>query len=182
MLHKPFIAETTYNAELIKSGEVARAAYRATDALRPTLTNSLNALKRSTKGAGATLESAPEGKRFGYVTEYTAMVVEDPKTGGLAASGRLPSAPPQVEARERVLTRTLKPKFSGSSIYTQNHGSYGFNPMERAPGVSKEITSKASTGEFNAGTTRSTDRIPGYCGYIPCASGTLFTLTATWRR
>ena len=167
---KRFIATSTYKTEVENSSATARMAFEATADLRPTLAGFVAARTTSTsKAKGAKAKGEPEPS-FGYRTTYTSMVLKDPKTGRLAASGRERSAPAKVEKREARLHRTVVPKFEGLSVYSNVHGTYGSDPLVNSAPSEKDISRMASTAEFQAGTTRATHRIPGYQGYIPSST------------
>ena len=135
-------------------------------------------------GDGPSLEQWPEagGVAVGYTSEYDRMVVKDPLTGGLVAAGspeRGRRTAGSATARDSGAvggagsarstmraTRVTEPRFDGGTVYAANFGEYGSDPLSKSATNETGITQRASTGEFNLGTTRATRHVPGYSGFI----------------
>lgn len=173
---KSFIASTTYKKEVCETSkrgdQVVTASPRGMRAsIFPTHTT-LEAMKT------ARHEQWPVagGAAVGYTSEYDRMVVKDPLTGGLVAAGSSQRgesvgeasarAAAQGGARTMRTTRATEPKFDGVTVYAQNFGEYGSDPLSKSATNETGITQQASTGEFNLGTTRASRHIPGYGGFI----------------
>lgn len=177
---KPFIAGTTYRQEVCDTHkrpvEVAMSSPRGLKAsIFPTHTT-LEAMKT------ARHEQWPEagGDALGYTSEYDRMVVKDPLTGGLVAAGSpergesvgAATARASEEAEKKGIKSTMRamrvtePRFDGVSVYAQNFGEYGSDPLSKSATNETGITQQASTNEFNLGTTRATRHVPGYSGFI----------------
>jgi hypothetical protein len=181
---KTFIAGTTYRHEVCdtrqRPREVALASPRGMKASIFPTHNTLAAMKT------ARHDQWPEagGAAVGYTSEYDQMVVKDPLTGGLVAAGHgggagrggddeAEGAAADRERAERAMgprsmraTRVTEPRFDGVSVYAQNFGEYGSDPLARSATNETGITQRASTHEFNLGTTRATRHMPGYSGFI----------------
>ena len=176
---KAFIAGTTYRHEVCETrkrpGEIALASPRGMKAsIFPTHTT-LEAIKT------ARHEQWPEagGAAVGYTSEYDRMVVKDPLTGGIVAAGSPERGNRSGAATARApvgfggqprnamrAARVTEPRFDGVSVYAQNFGEYGSDPLSKSATNETGITQQASSGEFNLGTTRATRHVPGYSGFI----------------
>jgi len=150
---KPFSGTSTYRTELLK-GTVPREAVEAPQAVA----------NEDTKG-------------LGYTTTYGMMSRVTPtKIGG--AEGNDGAAAPLTLPRTARLKQTCRPRFEGTSVYSMAHGTFGSDPMARAAATEKEVSQKASTAEFFAGTTKSSAQIPGYGGFLPSAQNNELAVTA----
>lgn len=183
---KTFVANTTYRQEVCEThkrpGEVALASPRGMKAsIFPTQT-SLKAMKTARHEQWP----AAGGAAVGYTSEYDRMVVKDPLTGGIAAAGSPDRGNNSGAATARAqggqprsmqmrATRVTEPKFDGVSVYAQNFGEYGSDPLSKSATNETGITQMASSSEFNVGTTKATRHIPGYSGFI---NKTAFNSTA----
>mmetsp|Transcript_21611 Transcript_21611/g.26030 ORF Transcript_21611/g.26030 Transcript_21611/m.26030 type:complete len:254 (-) Transcript_21611:533-1294(-) len=109
---------------------------------------------------------------LGYKTTYTTMVVDGPLTGGPVAAGK-PIEPAHTgkvkDQRDKVIKRTLDATFHGSSMYLEHFGNFGHDPLSRSAKHESLISKTASTKELAEGTSKNTDHIPGYSGFIPTA-------------
>ncbi len=88
---KEFVSTTTYKAEVLDSSNTAAGALESSVGMRSTIpvTRTSTIVQRS-KSEGPVI--ADMGT-LGYVSTYSNMVVKDPLTGGLVASGRPMSTP-----------------------------------------------------------------------------------------
>ena len=99
--------------------------------------------------------------------------IKDPLTGGVVAAGspergeRAGAGAGNTTGRGAAAMRAARvtePRFDGVSVYAQNFGQYGSDPLDRSATNETGITQRASTNEFNLGTTRATRHVPGYSG------------------
>jgi hypothetical protein len=155
---------SSYKSEMQTSLETAKAAHNRTQSLRTTLAMGKQAqMKNITCGM-------PESKELGYKSIYSSMVTQDTLVGGPAAAGRKPGPVPDRSMeipREKVVRRTLEPKFYGGSMYTQHYGAFGDDPLNHSAPNETEMAVHAVTHELAAGTFKGTGHIPGYSGFIP---------------
>ena len=159
---RPFIATTTYQAEVLRGANHAAGATGRTQDVRPTLSHYKAGHTLKNGGLNA-LESTT-----GYVSNYTAMVVKDPKVGGVHAAGHdLSMTAPATFDRYKVERKGLKPRFDSGTLYAQSYGEYGSDPLAIAAGSAADMTATATTRTLNLGTTRGgVKHIPGYAGFM----------------
>lgn len=159
---RPFIAKSTYQGELLRSTAHADAALNRTQDVRPTISH----LKAGTQLKNGGLNALE--KTTGYVSTYTAMVVKDPKTGGSAAPGReLTMTAPATFDRAKVERKGLRSRFDGETVYGDNFGKYGSDPLSLSVNTADQMTGTATTRTLNLGTTRGgVKQIPGYAGFM----------------
>jgi len=181
--NKPFIAGTTYKNEVCETSKQPELVEGNSEPVKPTVFPSyttLNAMKTCKHDAATVAGKAT----LGYHSQYTSMVVKDPLTGGLVAAGsERPASTSMVPSsanpqRHKVMPHCVSPKFDGTTVYAHNYGVYGSDPLSKSANNEVGITARASTGQFNAGTTRSTEHIPGYSGFIPLTDNNPQALTA----
>ena len=202
---KPFVATSTYKAEVLDGAQVASKASKVSEHTRPTICDQITAHKVG-------LDAGRHGElveRLGYKTTYNSLNVTDSPVhpnstlggtapaalgsmggaGGEAQDAGLPAIGKPV--RHRVLPNVSRPRFNGHSVYEDAHGRYGDDPLKRVTPSARLQVEQASTKEFNLGTTRggSNFHVPGYSGFIPasdeacaCASEALAASTAAQPR
>lgn len=177
----PFVATTTYDAEVCKGPETKREQLSKTKGLSCTLVNYEAARQNRSQSApkpkslgfsgplGPTTVRTSIGEQVGYTTEYDSMVVKDPLTGGTAAAGapRRPSTVP--EFRYAVMPRAMEPALDGTTQYHTNYGTDGSDPQDKGISSQYDMTHRATTREFADGTARNTKHIPNYTGFCPAS-------------
>ncbi|GMH34150.1 hypothetical protein BSKO_01984 [Bryopsis sp. KO-2023] len=168
---KPFCGISTYKAEIQMGGESEKEKYKLTADVKSTLSQSEGILRARCSQKASQRKPAVEwnGEALGYQTEYTMMTLKEPITK-LAPRTR-PSggadSTKETDVRHKVLPSAMLPALDGKTMYHQNYGQCGSDPLARTAANEEEMTRTASTRELSTGTTRNTHHIPGYAGFLP---------------
>jgi len=157
---------STYEHEMIKGPETAGRAFKVADGLRSTIYDSTQAQKRLREG-----KISPR-RDIRYTSVYADMIVPEHLTGGhcYGKNSAPPTSalPPGTKEREKVVKRCIEPKFFGVSTYSDHHGTFGSNPLDRVAKEPGEMKHMVSTKALNLGTAKgSVGHIPLYSGFIP---------------
>ena len=166
---KPFVATSTYKAELQDGAEISRHVRDVSEHARPTICDQITAHRvgRAAQNHGELVD------RLGYSTTYNTLTrtVKDSAPVPAGADAANAGVSSRGASRARVLPHLARPRFSGHSVYKDAHGEYGDNPLSRAAETARLQVKNASTKEFNLGTTRggSNFHVPGYSGFIPAS-------------
>uniref|UniRef100_A0A7S0S5T1 Flagellar associated protein n=1 Tax=Chlamydomonas leiostraca TaxID=1034604 RepID=A0A7S0S5T1_9CHLO len=185
----PFIATSTYRAETLAGAEnterqllrsqglpctipqyeaarqTAPRAQSADPSMRRVAAGSLAASTRSATQRPATAITTA-GELVGYQTT-TQSALEGAAAMAAQAVARKPAVPASTEARYPVMPHAMPPSFHGAaSAYVRDYGCDASDPMERSAPAEKFQTRMATGRDLAAGTTRNTNNLPGYTGYI----------------
>ncbi|KNC46822.1 uncharacterized protein AMSG_03253 [Thecamonas trahens ATCC 50062] len=83
-------------------------------------------------------------------------------------------APPPVLAKRNKVEQTRPPRehevlcpLPVRSMCHREYGEYGYNPVEANPRHPKEISLRSSNADLAAGSTKTTNHLPGYTGFLP---------------
>ena len=153
---KPFTASTTYREEMLNPVPGKDRSLQKTSGMSMTTVEYHAGKNRVSSGIGTRpIYTAPaalttsKGDTLGYKTMYQSMVLKDPLTGGAAAPGgprQLSQAP---AARARVLPHAMPSGLESRTMYRQNFGNYGHEPLTRTATRKEDMTLTASTNEIN---------------------------------
>ncbi|KAK9814842.1 hypothetical protein WJX72_012462 [[Myrmecia] bisecta] len=162
---KPFIASTTYKAEIVEGGEHVAAQLSRTDGLRSTLSYYEGARRANSAGTlHASQKTLSTGDVLGYKTQYRSMTVDQPltNTARTPRSGAAAGEPPLPDRTFERMPCAMYPRFEATSSYTTSFP----EPEARNAATAKDMTLLASTRDLNLGTARGTHHLPGYCGFL----------------
>jgi len=151
---RDFTASSTFQETFCKSNQVAPQAY-------PETVTHLGQLRPASSTHGA----ERDGKRNPFMTtEYSHKSEQVHRA--LKHAAPAPPPPPQRANADTIPSVTLKEPTLVTS-YRNDYGPFGVDPVSKMPEVPAEICMRASTAEYNMGTTKSGKHPPGYSGFIP---------------
>mmetsp|Transcript_22226 Transcript_22226/g.48812 ORF Transcript_22226/g.48812 Transcript_22226/m.48812 type:complete len:427 (-) Transcript_22226:243-1523(-) len=159
---------STYVQDMLCSKETHNKSAKVAEGLATTLYDSTQAQQRLKAG---THGQEKEGQ-VGYKSVYADMIVKEHLTGGkfYGKNSAPPTSalPPGTKEREKVVKRCIEPNFYSKSTYADHFGTFGSNPLEKAPTYPAEQKKLVSTRDLNEGTAKASEgHIPLYSGFIP---------------
>mmetsp|Transcript_27730 Transcript_27730/g.75015 ORF Transcript_27730/g.75015 Transcript_27730/m.75015 type:complete len:447 (-) Transcript_27730:84-1424(-) len=175
----PFLATTTYRAEVLNGSINAEDQLGKSDGLKCTLapyevarngahrlrstgTRQQEQMRTSTTRPDTVMTSA--GELVGYQTTNDARLAyaKSPEDMHKKRPVTVPG-----DMRYSVLPRAMAPgMFGATSSYGQDYGPDTSDPMERAAPAEKFQTRLATTRDLAEGTSRNTNNVPGYTGHV----------------
>eukprot|EP00877_Chromochloris_zofingiensis_P009496 jgi/Chrzof1/47/Cz01g01170.t1 len=177
----PFLATTTYKAEVIDADATARAQLNQSLNVSQTLVPYEVARSRrsqstdprlhtSTRPLSSTTVLVGTGDLLGYKSQYKSMT-SAMSTKLAADTARRPASALESfsTARFQNMPRAGAPRFEAGSSYTRDFGELGADPMSHCAASGSEMTLSATTRPLNEGTSRACHQIPGYTGFIPAS-------------